>query len=76
MPDDKETKVTGYRQLSDEDKALMNEIKAKGNEVGELLDKLFLVDGLDKRALSVARTDIQTGFMWANRAVAQPTTFS
>lgn len=76
MPEEKETKVTGYRQLSDEEKALMNEIKAKGNEVGVLLDKLFLVDGLDNRALSIARTEIQSGFMWANRAVAQPTTFS
>lgn len=69
------SKVTGYRELTEEEKALMNEIKAKGNEVGELLDRLFLIEDIDKRALSIARTDIQTGFMWANRSVAKPNTF-
>ena len=71
-----QTKITGYRQLTDADKALMNEIKQKGNEVGELLNKLAEMDGLDKRAINIAKTEIQTGFMWAIRGVAQPTTFA
>ena len=71
-----QTKITGYRQLTDEEKALMSEIKQKGNEVGELLNKLAEMDGLDKRAINIAKTEIQTGFMWAIRGVAQPTTFA
>ena len=71
-----QTKITGYRQLTDEQKALMNEIKQKGNEVGELLNKLAEMDGLDKRAINIAKTEIQTGFMWAIRGVAQPNTFA
>ena len=71
-----QTKITGYRQLINADKELMNEIKQKGNEVGELLNKLAEMDGLDKRAINIAKTEIQTGFMWAIRGVAQPTTFA
>ncbi|MDD4556233.1 MAG: hypothetical protein PHE89_02745 [Alphaproteobacteria bacterium] len=73
MPE--ETKITGYKPLSDEQKALMNEIKAKGNELGALFDELFEREDVDKRSLSIAKTEAQTALMWANRAVAQPTTF-
>lgn len=33
-------KITGYRELSAEEIALMNEIKAKGAEIAVLIDKL------------------------------------
>lgn len=33
-------KITGYRQLSDEDAALMNEIKAQGEVLSQLLSKV------------------------------------
>lgn len=36
----KQPKITGYRQLSDEEAALMNEIKQKGVELSELVSKL------------------------------------
>lgn len=37
-------KVTGYRQLNEDEAALMNEVKAKGVELGELVDKLRSVE--------------------------------
>ena len=68
-------KVTGYRQLNEQEAALMNEIKAHGVALGALVDKLRATDGLDQRWVSIGATDLQTGTMALVRAVAQPTTF-
>jgi hypothetical protein len=68
-------KITGYRQLTEAEAALMNEVKAKGVELGELVNKLRATEGLDQRWVSIGATDLQTGLMALSRAVAQPTTF-
>ena len=68
-------KVTGYRQLNEAEAALMNEIKARGIELGALVQKLRTIDGLDQRWVSIGATDLQTGLMALARGVAQPTTF-
>lgn len=68
-------KITGYRQLNEAEAALMNEIKAKGVELGDLVAKLRGTEGLDQRWVSVGATDLQTGLMALTRGVAQPTTF-
>lgn len=68
-------KVTGYRQLNEYEAALMNEVKAKGVELGELVDKLRSVEGLDGRWISIGATDLQTGLMALVRSIARPTTF-
>ena len=68
-------KVTGYRQLNETEAALMNEIKAQGVAMGELVAKLRAMQGLDQRWVSIGATDLQTGTMALVRAVAQPTTF-
>ena len=68
-------KITGYRQLSATDAALMNEIKEHGVKLGELVDKLRAIDNIDKRWVSIGATDLQTGLMALTRAVAQPTSF-
>lgn len=68
-------KVTGYRQLNEQEAALMNEIKAHGVALGGLVQKLRDTAGLDQRWVSVGATDLQTGTMALVRAVAQPTTF-
>lgn len=68
-------KITGYRQLTEGEAALMNEIKARGVELGELVAKLRGLDGLDQRWVSIGTTDLQTGLMALTRAVARPTTF-
>lgn len=68
-------KVTGYRQLNEAEAALMNEIKAHGVQLGELVHKLRATEGLDQRWVSIGATDLQTGLMALTRGVAQPTTF-
>ncbi|MEG5263243.1 hypothetical protein TRP66_02940 [Pseudomonas sp. JDS28PS106] len=68
-------KITGYRQLSEQEAALMNDIKAKGVELGELVEKLRANPSLDQRWVSIGATDLQTGLMALTRAVAQPTSF-
>jgi hypothetical protein len=68
-------KITGYRQLNETEAAMMNEIKARGIELGALVEKLQGTDGLDKRWVAIGKTDLQTGLMALTRAVAQPTTF-
>lgn len=68
-------KITGYRQLNEAEAALMNEIKARGVELGQLVEKLRATGGLDPRWISIGATDLQTGLMALTRAVAQPTSF-
>ena len=67
--------IKGYRELSAEEIALMNEIKQQGVALGELVAKLREAKTLDPRWISVGATDLQTGLMALTRAVAQPTLF-
>ena len=67
--------IKGYRELSQEEINLMNEIKVKGIELGELIFKLKAMEGLDQRWVNIGATDFQTGLMALTRSVAQPTFF-
>lgn len=67
--------IKGYRELNETEIALMNEVKAKGAELGELVAKLRATDGIDQRWVSIGATDFQTGLMALTRSVAQPTFF-
>lgn len=82
MPEKKEEcKVIGYRPLTDDEKQLMNKAKELGNQLGGFIEALQnCEDGetgwsADGRCLAIARTEIQTGMMWLNRAIAKPETF-
>lgn len=68
-------KIEGYRELSVEEIELINEIKTKGAELGELVMKLRANENLDPRWIAIGATDLQTGLMALTRAVAQPTIF-
>ena len=81
-------KITGYRQLSEAEVALMNEGKALAEQCGEYIAKLRtyadvarvtavtqLTPPLDQRWISIGATDLQRGFMSVIRGIAQPTTF-
>lgn len=74
MSDDK-PKVKGYRELSPEAIAMMNAVKTKGEELGELIEQLRNTDGLDQRWIATGATDIQKGLMCVTRGIAQPNTF-
>ena len=68
-------KIKGYRDLSQTEIDLMNEVKEKGAELGELVEKLMATDGLDKRWINIGKTDLQTGLMALVRGIAQPESF-
>ncbi len=67
--------IKGYRELSASEIALMNEIKTKGQELGDLVSKLRGTEGLDQRWVNTGATDLQKGLMSLTRSVAQPTFF-
>jgi hypothetical protein len=81
--------IKGYRELSAEEIALMNEIKAKGEELRELVAKVARVikdvppgqAGIEHEAdhptywLRYAEGSFRTGIMYAVRAVAQPASY-
>ena len=73
--DNQHKKIKGYRELSQTEIDLMNKIKAKGAELGELIDELQNTDGLDQRAIAIGKTELQTGTIWLVRGVAQPESF-
>lgn len=73
--DNQHKRIKGYRDLSLEEIALMNECKAMAEQVGILIDKLRATPGLDQRWVSIGATDLQKGFMATIRGIAQPSTF-
>ena len=73
--DNQHRQIKGYRELSQTEIDLMNKIKSKGAELGELVAELRATGGLDQRWISIGATDFQTGLMALTRGVAQPTSF-
>lgn len=74
MKDDNK-KITGYRELSEAEITLINEIKQKGEELGELCNRLNRNTGTDARWVSIGRTHLQQGVMALVRSVARPEGF-
>lgn len=85
---DQHTMIKGYRDLTQEEIDLMNEIKAAGEELRTLIHRVeqhieaqpepdapHTQVTAPMRWAAIARTDLQTGLMALTRAVAQPTTF-
>lgn len=68
-------KISGYRDLSQEEIDLMNQCKEQAQFVGDLIEEMRSLDKLDQRWVSIAQTDLQKGFMALVRSIAQPTTF-
>jgi hypothetical protein len=74
--DNQHQKIKGYRDLSQTEIDLMNEGKELAEKCGAFIDKLRdSSQPSDLRCVSLAKTNLQQGFMWASRAVAQSTTF-
>lgn len=77
--------IKGYRDLSQEEIDLMNEIKEKAADVGELVQKLREFQTTvpseatpgtpDQRWVAIGQTHLQQGFMALTRSVAKPDFF-
>ena len=68
-------KITGYRQLNEEEAALMNLFKEKAEEIGLMVERLMAREDVDKRWVAIGKTHLQQGFMAVIRGIAKPTTF-
>ena len=68
-------KILGYRELSQEETELINEIKTQGDNLGLALDAMAAMPDVDKRWLAIGRTHLQEGLMALVRSIAKPTSF-
>lgn len=73
--EDQHRKIKGYRELNEAEIALMNEVKSKGVELGDLVEKLRTNKELDQRWVSIGATELQQGLMALTRAITKPTFF-
>lgn len=73
--DNQHRAIAGYRELNEEEIAAMNEVKQKGVELGNLVERMRLRAEFDQRWVSIGATDLQTGLMALTRAIAKPTFF-
>lgn len=73
--DNQHKHIKGYRDLSQAEIDAMNKGKALAEQVGAWIAELKATDGLDQRCVATGATNLQQGFMWAIRGIAQPTTF-
>ncbi len=68
-------KITGYRQLTTEEAALLDEIKEHGAGLETLIQKLLSFPDNDKRWIAIGQTNLHQGMMALVRSVARPTSF-
>ena len=73
--DNQHKKIKGYRELNQGEIDLMNEGKELAEKCGAYIEKLQKTDGIDQRNVALGKTNLQQGFMWTIRSIAQPTTF-
>lgn len=87
MEQQQHEKISGYRTLTEEEISDVNEVKAIGNRMGELIEKFRMrgalpgakcpgpYSGYDQRWLSIGATHIQEGCSALVRAVTRPEGF-
>jgi hypothetical protein len=73
--DNQHRQIKGYRELGQAEIDAMNEVKAKGAELGEIVTKLRANPDIDQRWVSIGATDLQTGLMALTRSISKPTFF-
>lgn len=72
--DNQHRKIKGYRELNQAEIDVMNAIKQKGAELGELVETLRGTEA-DQRWVSIGATELQQGLMALTRSVAKPDFF-
>lgn len=64
--------IKGYRDLTQSEIDGMNSIKSLEVDTGNLFKQVSEIEGVDPRALALAKTKLQEGFMWFVRSIAKP----
>lgn len=75
MVDNQHKKISGYRDLSEDDIFAINQAKEIGNTLGDMIKGLESNITIDKRCLALAKTNLQQGIMWLVRSIAKPEGF-
>lgn len=73
--DNQHKHIKGYRDLSQDEIDLMNELKRQEADMMSALDIMSAntaQNGMNPRSLAIAKTHLQTGYMWLIRAIARP----
>lgn len=73
--DNQHRKISGYRELTEDEIRDMNHCKDLGRLCGELIEILEQQPDTDKRSVAIAKTKLQEGIMWAVRSIAKPDGF-
>lgn len=73
--DNQHRKITGYRELTAEEIALMNKCKSQGAELQQLMSDLKALPEIDKDWLHEAEMTLKKGIMYAVRSIAKPESF-
>lgn len=73
--DNQHKMIKGYRDLTATEIDYMNQVKEIGEALKDLLYDIEQIEGIDQRAVEIARTELQTGCMWLTRAIARPNSF-
>jgi len=74
MVDNQHKKIKGYRDLTVEEIEMINVIKGYEGNLKALLNEALPDDapGDSKRWMAIAKTNLETGFMFAVKAIARP----
>jgi len=75
MVDNQHKKITGYRDLTEEEIAAMNLVKEQGKVLGTMIEEMRQNPQLDQRWVSIGETHLQQGLMALTRAIAKPESF-
>lgn len=75
MVDNQHKQIKGYRDLTEEEIAHMNQCKIAAVDIGDLCDLVDALPGVDKNWAAIGRTHLQQGFMALVRSIAKPETF-
>lgn len=64
--------LRGYRKLTDDEKAIIDRIKVMEADVAKLWAEVYGRARTDRRMANIAKTELQTAFMWFVRSVTLP----
>lgn len=70
--DNQHKKISGYRELDQNNIDNMNKVKDMGLTIKALTDHLNQLPFTDKRWLNIGVTDLQKGLMAVTRSIAKP----
>lgn len=66
-------KIIGHRDLTPDEVSRVNNVKQKYIELAALLDEVSKLEFIDKRCISIAKTEAESSSHWATKAIAKPT---